>query len=211
MAVRKKTTSARVRSEQVRCWWCGDDPLMTAYHDKEWGVPVHDDRLLFEFLTLEGAQAGLSWITILRKRAAYQAAFANFDVARVARFTPQRIATLMNNPGIVRNRLKLESTVKNARAFLRVQAEFGSFAAYQWRFVEGVPLQNNVRTRQAIPARTAVSDTFSKDLKRRGFSFVGSTIIYAHMQAVGMVNDHWLSCFRHAKLAGKSTKPRTRR
>jgi len=183
---------------------------MIAYHDSEWGVPVHDDRVLFEFLTLEGAQAGLSWLTVLRKRAAYRAAFADFDVQRVARFTPQRIERLMQDPGIVRNRLKLESTVKNARAFLKVQEEFGSFAGYQWRFVDGAPLQNAVRARKDVPARTAISDTFSKDLKKRGFSFVGSTIIYAHMQAVGMVNDHWLACFRAKKLAGKVTRPRTK-
>jgi DNA-3-methyladenine glycosylase I len=183
---------------------------MIAYHDTEWGVPVHDDRVLFEFLTLEGAQAGLSWLTVLRKRQAYRAAFADFDVQRVARFTPQRIERLMQDPGIVRNRLKLESTVKNARAFLQVQAEFGSFDAYQWRFVDGVPLQGAVRARKDVPARTAVSDTFSKDLKKRGFSFVGSTIMYAHMQAVGMVNDHWLDCFRAQKLIGKVTKRRTK-
>lgn len=206
MAARKKVTPAR----KVRCWWCGEDPLMIAYHDTEWGVPVHDDRVLFEFLTLEGAQAGLSWLTVLRKREAYRAALADFDVQRVARFTPQRIERLMHDPGIVRNRLKLESTVKNARAFLKVQEEFGTFAAYQWRFVDGVPLQNAVRARKDIPVRTAVSDTFSKDLKKRGFSFVGSTIMYAHMQAVGMVNDHWLDCFRAPKLIGKVTRPRTR-
>jgi len=205
MATNKTATAAR-----KRCWWTGDDPLMIAYHDTEWGVPVHDDRVLFEFLTLEGAQAGLSWLTVLRKREAYRAAFAEFDVERVARFTPQRIERLMQDAGIVRNRLKLESTVKNARAFLKVQEEFGSFAKYQWRFVDGVPLQSTVRVRKDIPARTSVSDTFSKDLKKRGFSFVGSTIMYAHMQAVGMVNDHWLDCFRSAKLAGKLTKPRAK-
>jgi len=183
---------------------------MIAYHDTEWGVPVHDDRVLFEFLTLEGAQAGLSWLTVLRKREAYRALFADFDVERVVRFTPQRIERLMQDPGIVRNRLKLESTVKNARAFLRVQEQFGSFAKYQWRFVDGVPLQSAVRARTDIPARTAVSDAFSKDLKKRGFSFVGSTIMYAHMQAVGMVNDHWLDCFRAQKLIGKVTKPRSK-
>jgi len=206
MAARK--TARPVRKQ--RCWWCGEDPLMIAYHDREWGVPVHDDRVLFEFLTLEGAQAGLSWLTVLRKREAYRAAFAGFDVERVARFTPQRIERLMQDPGIVRNRLKLESTVKNARAFAKVQEQFGSFSEYQWRFVDGVPLQNAVRARQDIPARTALSDAFSKDLKKRGFSFVGSTIVYAHMQAVGMVNDHWLDCFRAGKLAGKPRKPRTR-
>jgi len=182
---------------------------MIAYHDTEWGVPVHDDRTLFEFLTLEGAQAGLSWSTVLRKRVAYRAAFAEFDVERVARFTPPRIERLMHDPGIVRNRLKLESTVKNARAFLKVQAEFGSFAAYQWRFVDGEPLQNTVRVRGDIPVSTEISDALSKDLKKRGFGFVGSTIMYAHMQAVGMVNDHWVDCFRFATLAKKSRKPRS--
>jgi DNA-3-methyladenine glycosylase I len=206
MAARKSTPA-----RQARCWWCGEDPLMIAYHDREWGVPVHDDRVLFEFLTLEGAQAGLSWLTVLRKREAYRAAFADFDAARVARFSPQRIERLMQDPGIVRNRLKLESTVKNARAFLKVQTEFGSFAEYQWRFVDGVPLQSAVRTRQDVPVRTTVSDAFSKDLKKRGFSFVGSTIMYAHMQAVGMVNDHWSGCFRAKKLAGKAGKPRAGR
>src|SRR3954451_9238150 len=158
-------------SNLTRCPWAGSDPLMIAYHDREWGVPVHDDRLLFEFLTLEGAQAGLSWLTVLRKREAYRTAFAGFDVQRVARFTPQRIERSMQDPGIVRNRLKLESTVKNARAFLKVQEEFGSFAHYQWRFVDGVPLQSKVRVRADVPARSAVSDAFSKDLKKRGFSF----------------------------------------
>jgi len=191
---------------KVRCWWCGDNPSMIAYHDREWGVPVHDDRVLFEFLTLEGAQAGLSWLTVLRKREAYRAAFADFDVQKVARFTSQRLERLMQNPAIVRNRLKLESTVKNARAFSSIQQEFGSFAAYQWRFVDGVPVQNRIRSRSDIPVRSAVSDAFSKDLKKRGFSFVGSTIMYAHMQAVGMVNDHWVECFRSAKLAGKTRK-----
>lgn len=191
------------RKPKLRCWWCGDDPLMIAYHDEEWGVPVHDDRVLFEFLTLEGAQAGLSWSTILRKREAYRKAFLNFDVERVARFSDKKIERLMLDPGIVRNRLKLGSAVKNARAFLRVQEEFGSFSNYQWRFVDGAPVQNRVRERSAVPARTAASDALSKDLKKRGFSFVGSTIMYAHMQAVGMVNDHWVECFRSAKLSKK--------
>lgn len=196
---------------KTRCWWCVGDPQMVEYHDTEWGVPVHDDRKLFEFLTLEGAQAGLSWITILRKREAYRAAFANFDVEAVARFTPKRIEKLMLDAGIVRNRLKLESTVKNARAFLRVQEEFGSFASYQWRFVDGAPLQSGIRGRAQVPARSEVSDALSKDLKKRGFGFVGSTIMYAHMQAVGMVNDHWVECFRHPKLVRKMTKPRRAR
>jgi len=195
------TSSAR---NQTRCFWCGDDPLMIEYHDTEWGVRVYDDQKLFEFLVLEGAQAGLSWSTILRKREAYRQAFANFEVERVARFTPKKIERLMLDAGIVRNRLKLESAVKNARAFLVVQREFGSFSAYQWRFVDGVPIQGSIRTREDIVPRSAVSDAFSKDLKKRGFNFVGSTIIYAHMQAVGMVNDHQLQCFRHAKLAKKS-------
>ena len=176
---------------------------MIEYHDTEWGVPVHDDRALFEFLVLEGAQAGLSWSTILRKRPAYQRAFAGFEVERVARFTRKKLDRLMLDAGIVRNRLKLESAVKNARAFLRVQEEFGSFSEYQWRFVDGVPIQGGIRSKQDIVPRTAVSDTFSKDLKKRGFNFVGSTIIYAHMQAVGMVNDHSFDCFRHAALSGK--------
>lgn len=195
---------------KTRCFWCGDDPLMIEYHDTEWGVPVYDDQKLFEFLVLEGAQAGLSWSTILRKREAYRRAFAHFEVERVARFTAKKVESLMLDAGIVRNRLKLESAVKNARAFLGVQQEFGSFAAYQWRFVDGVPIQGAIRTRQDIVPRTAVSDAFSKDLKRRGFNFVGSTIVYAHMQAVGMVNDHQLECFRHAKLAGK-TRSRARK
>jgi len=184
---------------------------MIEYHDTEWGVPVHDDRKLFEFLLLEGAQAGLSWSTILRKREAYRRAFANFEVERVARFTPKKLDSLMLDAGIVRNRLKLESAVKNARAFLAVQQEFGSFSAYQWAFVAGVPIQGRVRTRKDIVPRTAVSDAFSKDLKKRGFNFVGSTIIYAHMQAVGMVNDHQLECFRHAKLAGKTPTTRSKK
>ncbi|MET0794908.1 MAG: DNA-3-methyladenine glycosylase I [Polyangiaceae bacterium] len=204
-------TSKPSRDAKVRCWWCGDDPLMIQYHDQEWGVPVHDDRVLFEFLTLEGAQAGLSWITILRKREAYRKAFLNFDVERVARISPKQIERLMLDPSIVRNRLKLESTVKNARAYLRVQQEFGSFSNYQWRFVDGVPIQNGVRLRSEVAARTVVSDALSKDLKKRGFSFVGSTIMYAHMQAVGMVNDHWVDCFRAAKLRGKLAKARSKR
>jgi DNA-3-methyladenine glycosylase I len=176
---------------------------MIEYHDTEWGVPVHDDQRLFEFLILEGAQAGLSWSTILHKRIAYRRAFAGFEVERVARFTPKKLDSLMLDAGIVRNRLKLESAVKNARAFLRVQEEFKTFSEYQWRFVDGVPIQGGIRSRQDIVPRTAVSDTFSKDLKKRGFNFVGTTIIYAHMQAVGMVNDHTFECFRHGPLSGK--------
>jgi DNA-3-methyladenine glycosylase I len=184
-----------------RCSWCGTDPLYVSYHDDEWGVPVFDDQRLFEFLVLEGAQAGLSWSTILRKREGYRRAFASFEPAKVARFTSRRIERLLADPGIVRNRLKVASAVTNARAFLAVQHEFGSFAAYQWRFVDGTPLQNHWSSLQHLPARTKVSDALSRDLKQRGFSFVGSTIIYAHMQAVGMVNDHIVSCFRHRELA----------
>jgi DNA-3-methyladenine glycosylase I len=185
-----------------RCAWART-PLSIAYHDDEWGVPVHDDRALFEFLTLEGAQAGLSWETILRKRAAYRAAFSSFDPVRVARFTPARIERLMQDPGIVRNRLKIESTVRNAKAFLAVQKEFGSFDAYVWRFVSGAPRVNAWRTLQQVPARTPGSDALSRDLLRRGFKFVGSTICYAFMQAVGLVNDHTVDCFRY-RSAGRS-------
>jgi len=185
---------------RTRCEWAGTDPLYVKYHDEEWGVPVHDDKALFEFLVLEGAQAGLSWITILRKRDAYRRAFAGFDPAKVARFDARKIERLLEDPGIVRNRLKVESAVKNARAFLTVQKEFGSFAAYQWGFVGGRPLQNRFAQRGDVPARTEISDAWSKDLKKRGFSFVGSTILYAHMQAVGMVNDHLTTCFRYRAL-----------
>ncbi len=191
------------RSEKIRCGWCGTDPLYVDYHDTEWGVPVHDDRTLFEFLVLEGAQAGLSWITILRKRDAYRRAFDRFDAAKVARYDGRRVNRLLADEGIVRNRLKVESAVKNARAFLAVQEAFGSFAAYQWRFVDGRPIVNRHRTLKGIPARTVGSDAFSKDLKQRGFSFVGSTIVYAHMQAVGMVNDHLLDCFRYRAVGKK--------
>jgi DNA-3-methyladenine glycosylase I len=185
---------------KVRCGWAGSDPLYVGYHDEEWGVPVHDDRVLFEFLVLEGAQAGLSWITILRKREAYRRAFERFDPAKVARFDARRVQKLLGDAGIVRNRLKIESAVKNARAFLKVQEEFGSFADYQWGFVDGRPIVNRFASLKEVPPRTVISDKLSKDLKKRGFSFVGSTIVYAHMQAVGMVNDHILGCFRHAKV-----------
>jgi DNA-3-methyladenine glycosylase I len=186
-----------------RCAWVAADPIYLAYHDQEWGVPVHDDRRLFEFLTLEGAQAGLSWLTILRKRDAYRAAFADFDPEAVARFDAARVAELLANPGIVRNRLKVESTITNARAFLAVREEFGSFAAYQWRFVDGQPIQNGWQSISEVPAATSVSAALSRDLKQRGFRFVGSTICYAHMQAVGMVNDHTVGCFRWRELGGE--------
>ena len=187
--------------KKKRCAWSGTDPLYVAYHDEEWGVPVHDDRLLFEFLVLEGAQAGLSWSTILRKRDAYRRAFDRFDPRKVAAYDKRKVAALLADAGIVRNRAKIESAIKNARAFLDVQAAFGSFDAYQWRFVDGRPIQNRRRAVGDIPARTAESDAMSSDLKGLGFSFVGSTIIYAHMQAVGMVNDHVADCFRHREVA----------
>jgi len=184
----------------TRCAWVGDDPLYIAYHDREWGVPVRDDRLLFEFLVLEGAQAGLSWLTILRKREGYRKAFAGFDPAEVAAFGPGEVTRLLGDPSIVRNRLKVESAVANARAFLRVQEEFGSFAAYVWRFVDGETIHNEWRTIAEIPPKTAEAECMSADLKRRGFRFVGPTICYAHMQATGMVNDHTVDCFRWAEL-----------
>jgi DNA-3-methyladenine glycosylase I len=184
----------------VRCSWART-PLGIAYHDLEWGVPVHDDIVLFEFLTLEGAQAGLSWETILRKREAYRQAFAAFDPARVARFTPARVERLLANPGIVRNRLKIVSAIENAKAFFAVQREVGSFDAYVWRFVDGKPLVGNRHSLKEIPARTSESDALSRDLTRRGFKFVGSTICYAFMQAVGLVNDHTVDCFRYREVA----------
>ena len=186
---------------QKRCGWCGDDPLYVEYHDKEWGVPVRDDQTLFEFLILEGAQAGLAWITVLRKREGYRKAFANFDPQKVARFTDAKLDKLLLNPEIIRNKLKVYGARKNARAFLAVQEEKGSFADYLWDFVDGTPIQNRRRNLKAIPATTPLSDTISKDMKKRGFTFVGSTIIYAHMQATGMVNDHTTACFRHQECA----------
>ena len=185
----------------MRCSWCGDDPLYVAYHDEEWGVPVRDDRRLFEFLILEGAQAGLSWITILRKREGYRKAFAAFDPEKVARFRPAKIETLLQNPAIVRNRAKVEAAVNNARRFLEVRDEFGSFADYQWRFVDGKPVRNRWRSVAELPATSDLSDRMSKDLRQRGFKFVGSTICYSHMQAVGMINDHVVECFRHRAVA----------
>ncbi|MEZ4771333.1 MAG: DNA-3-methyladenine glycosylase I [Caldilineales bacterium] len=184
----------------TRCQWAGSDPLYVAYHDQEWGVPVHDDRLLFEFLILEGAQAGLSWSTILKKRESYRLAFDNFDPQQVAGYDDQKIAELLANPGIVRNRLKVNAAVRNARAFLAVQAEFGSFDAYIWQFVGGRPRRNAWRSLSEMPAETDESRAMSKDLKRRGFTFVGPTICYAFMQAVGLVNDHEVDCFRYHEL-----------
>ncbi len=187
--------------KKKRCAWSGTDPLFVAYHDEEWGVPIHDDRVLFEFLVLDGAQAGLSFRTILHKRDAYRRAFDRFDPRKVARYDNRKVAALLADAGIVRNRAKIESAIRNAKAFLDVQAEFGSFDAYQWRFVDGRPVQNRWRAVGDIPARSAQSDAISNDLKSRGFNFVGSTIVYAHMQAVGMVNDHLVDCFRHREVA----------
>jgi DNA-3-methyladenine glycosylase I len=184
-----------------RCSWSGTDPPYVSYHDEEWGVPVHGDRVLFEFLVLEGAQAGLSWSTILRKRDAYRRAFDGFDPREVVRYDKRKVAALLADAGIVRNRAKIESAIKNAGAFLDVQEEFGTFDAYQWRFVDGRPVQNRRRTVREVPSRSSQSDAMSKDLKARGFNFVGSTIIYAHMQATGMVNDHVVDCFRHREVA----------
>jgi DNA-3-methyladenine glycosylase I len=197
----KKNASPKQVPASQRCEWAGSDPLYVSYHDEEWGVPVRDDTTLFEFLVLEGAQAGLSWITILRKREGYRRAFAGFDVHKVARFTAKKVEALMQEPGIVRNRAKIESAIKNARAFIKVQEEFGSFAAYQWQFVDGRPIQNTHANISEVPARSTLSDTISKDLKTRGFSFVGSTIIYSHMQATGMVNDHLITCTRSREIA----------
>jgi DNA-3-methyladenine glycosylase I len=185
-------------AEPVRCSWART-PLSIAYHDREWGTPVHDDRTLFEFLILEGAQAGLSWETILRKREAYRSAFAGFDPARVARFRQERVARLLQNAGIVRNRLKISSAVQNARLFLDVQREFGSFDTYAWSFVDGQPRINQWRSHSDIPARTSESDALSRDLSKRGFKFVGSTICYAFMQAVGMVDGHTTDCFKRSR------------
>ena len=191
-----------MKVERKRCTWAekGNEAYID-YHDREWGVPVHDERRHFEFLVLEGAQAGLSWATILNKRDAYRKAFAGFDPRKVARFDEDRVSALLQNAGIVRNRLKIGGAVQNARAFLGVQKEFGSFDAYVWRFVGGKPKVNRRRTMKDIPAMTKESDVLSRDLKARGFKFVGSTIIYAHMQATGLVNDHVVSCFRHAPCA----------
>jgi DNA-3-methyladenine glycosylase I len=184
-----------------RCAWVGlTDPLMREYHDREWGVPVHDDRRHFEFLLLEGAQAGLSWSIILKKREGYRRAFSEFDPAKVARYSEKRIQKLLTDPGIIRNRMKIAASVRNARAFLALQEEFGSFDAYCWRFVDGRPRQNRWKSIRQIPATSPESDALSKDLKQRGFGFVGSTVIYAHMQAVGMVNDHLVDCYRYKEI-----------
>ena len=183
-----------------RCTWCGSDPQYVAYHDQDWGVPVYDDTLLFEMLILEGAQAGLSWLTILKKRDNYRKAFHAFDAARIARYDQHEIDRLMQDTGIVRNRLKIESTIKNARGFLQIRDEFSSFSDYLWKYVEGKPIINSWQNLSAIPAHTELSDQLGKDLKKRGFNFVGSTICYAFMQSIGMVNDHTTDCFRYREI-----------
>jgi DNA-3-methyladenine glycosylase I len=183
-----------------RCAWCNHDPLYINYHDTEWGVPLYDDKLLFEFLILEGMQAGLSWYTILKKRVAFQKAFAHFDAQKIARFNQHKINSLLNNPEIIRNRLKIAATITNAKALLKLKNEGTDFATYLWNFVEGKPIQNHWVNIKKVPAKTSVSDVMAKDLKKRGFKFVGSTICYAFMQAVGMVNDHTVDCFRYKQL-----------
>ncbi len=196
------------KSMKYRCTWCGDNPLYIAYHDNEWGVPAHDDRHLFEMLLLEGAQAGLSWLTILKKRENYRKAFDFFDPERIAAYSDLDVQRLLANPGIVRNRLKIASAIKNARSVLEIQEEFGSLDAFLWRYVDGTPLQNEWQSKADVPTRTKLSDTMSKDLKKLGFNFIGTTICYSFMQAVGMVNDHIIGCFRHAEL---NKNPRTAR
>jgi DNA-3-methyladenine glycosylase I len=184
---------------KYRCSWCGDDPLYQKYHDEEWGVPVHSDRKLFEMLCLEGAQAGLSWITILRKRKNYRKAFDHFDPKKIARYTKSTVRTLMKNEGTIRNRLKIESVITNAKAFLEVRKEFGTFDNYIWRFVDGTPIKHRRRSIKKIPSTTRISDSMSRDLKQRGFRFVGSTICYSFMQACGLVDDHVARCFKNSK------------
>jgi len=186
-----------------RCPWCGEEPLYVAYHDEEWGAPCHDDRRLFEFLILEGAQAGLSWLTVLKKRDGYRRAFADWNVEKIAGFTDDDLSRLQENPDIIRNRLKIAATRQNARAWLALLQEFLSFADYLWRFTDGRTLHNRWRTLAEVPATTVISDKLSKDLKRRGFTFVGSTICYAFMQAMGLVNDHLVDCFRYRELGGR--------
>lgn len=183
-----------------RCPWCGDDPLYVAYHDTEWGVPIKEDRLLFEFLILETFQAGLSWITVLRKRENFRKAFDNFDYKKVATYRQDKIDTLLQDAGIIRNKLKIHATITNAQAFIKVQKEFGSFSKYIWNFTGGKQIVNKLRSMKDIAANTALSDTISTDLKKRGFKFVGTTVVYAHMQATGMVNDHLIDCFRYNEI-----------
>jgi DNA-3-methyladenine glycosylase I len=187
---------AKMTMNKKRCSWCDDDPLYIAYHDTEWGVPVYDDQLLFEFLILEGMQAGLNWLTILRKRNAFRAAFDNFNAKIIAKYNQHKIAQLLNNPNIIRNRLKIHAAINNAKMYLEIKDEWKSFSDYIWHFVNGRPIKNHWKYGKQVPTRTAISDTMSKDLKKRGFKFVGSTICYAFMQAIGMVNDHVVDCFR---------------
>ena len=188
--------------ELGRCWWCGDDELYQKYHDEEWGVPQHDDRLLFEFLCLEGAQAGLSWITILRKRENYRRLYDNFEAEKIAVYGEDKIAALLGDAGIIRNKLKVNGFVKNARAYLKMRDQGLTLDEYFWNYVDGEPLQNNRQSIDQVPANTSISDAMCKDLKKRGFTFVGSTICYAFMQAAGLVNDHLVSCYRHRQLGG---------
>lgn len=187
-----------------RCWWCEGDPLYMAYHDEEWGVPLHDDRLLFEFLILEGAQAGLSWLTILKKRENFRKAFDDFDCQKIAAYSEKEVQQLLANKGIIRNRLKINSAIKNAKAVLKIKAEFGSLDSYLWSFVDGTPIQNEFASREEVPASTELSDFMSKELKKRGLNFVGSTICYAFMQATGMVNDHVTNCYRYEEIKALS-------
>ena len=189
-----------VEAMKKRCEWVGEDPLYIRYHDEEWGVPVHDDRVLFEFLILEGAQAGLSWLTILKKRENYRKAYHNFDVKKIARYTDKDRARLLADAGIVRNRLKVDASIRNAKGTLAIQEEFGSLDAYLWEYVDGKPIQNAWKSMAELPVKTEISDRMSKDLKKREFNFVGSTICYAFMQAVGMVNDHTIDCFRYEEV-----------
>lgn len=189
---------------ESRCSWCGNDELYVKYHDQEWGVPVYDDHLLFEFLVLETFQAGLSWITILRKRENFRQAFDNFDYNRIANYGESKYEELLLDPGIIRNKLKIRASISNARVFMQVQKEFGSFSTYLWEFSNGIPIQNNWKQMNEVPATTALSDTISKALKKKGCKFVGSTVIYAYMQAIGMVNDHISTCFRHAPIKKQS-------
>lgn len=186
--------------EKTRCPWCGTDPLYIKYHDTEWGVPVYDDHKLFEFLMLETFQAGLSWITVLRKRENFRQAFDDFDYKKIANYTQEKVATLLQDAGIIRNKLKVNATITNAQAFIKIQEEFGSFSAYIWAFTSGKPIVNTFKTIDQVPANTPLSDRLSKDLKKRGFKFVGTTVVYAHMQATGMVNDHLVDCFRYKQV-----------
>lgn len=186
--------------EKKRCSWCLGDPLYMAYHDTEWGVPLYDEQKLFEFLILETFQAGLSWITVLKKRENFRAAFDQFDYTKIENYTASKVEALMNNPNIIRNRLKIKATISNAKGFIKIQQEEGSFSTYIWRFLDGKPLQNQFNSNKEIPAYTALAETISKDLKRRGFKFIGPTVVYAHMQATGMVNDHVTDCFRYKEV-----------